>query len=478
MFDWLSILPHLILAGGGFLLLCVGAFWKQRSSGLLFALALISVVLAGAAAVCVVPAAPQILGMLEVKGYGRFFTFLFSLIAGLTLLFSYQYGKNRGMMGEEFLSLILFAALGMALVAGAVHWLVFLLGLEVLSLSLYVLIASRKGDPGSNEAGIKYFIMGSVASAFLTFGIALLYAMTGSLDLSRTLSPGLGAAGLSLNLLGFLLILVGIGFKISMVPFHLWTPDVYQGAPAPVTAFLSTGSKVALFAVLLRLASYAGEDLWATLIPVLWILAALTMTVGNLSALAQVRVKRLLAYSSVAQMGYLLMALLAAKQNGAAAILFYLAAYALMDMGAFGTLATLSGNDVDLDGLDDFQGLAFRYPWRAAVLTLCLISLAGLPPTAGFIGKFAIFQAVFQGGYIILGILGILTVILSIYFYFKVIVALFMKPSVSPPAAPAGMLADRLAGGLVFILLLLLGLFPEGAFSVIQQALSLLAKSP
>jgi NADH-quinone oxidoreductase subunit N len=314
-----------------------------------------------------------------------------------------------------------------------------------------------------------------VATAFLTFGIALLYSMTGSLDLWRTLSPGLGAGSLSVRLLGFGFILVGIGFKISMVPFHLWTPDVYQGAPAPVTAFLSAGSKVALFAVLLRLASYAGEELWGALIPVLWILAALTMTVGNLSALAQVRVKRLLAYSSVAQMGYLLMALLAVKQNGAPAILFYLGAYALMDMGAFGTLATLSGENADLDELEDFQGLAFRYPWRATVLTMCLISLAGLPPMAGFIGKFALFQAGFQSGYIVLGVLGILTVILSIYFYFKLIVALFMKPSISPPAAPAGMLADRLAEGVVFILLLLLGLFPGGAFSAIQLALSLWA---
>jgi NADH-quinone oxidoreductase subunit N len=478
MSDWLSILPHLILAGGGFLLLCVGAFGKRVSSGHLFALALISVSLAGAAAVWVGPAAPLFLGMLEVKGYGKFFTFLFSLISALTLLFSYRYGKTRGMRGEEFFSLILFAALGMSLVAGAVHWLVFLLGLEILSLSLYVLIAIRKADPGSNEAGIKYFILGSVASAFLTFGIALLYSLTGSLDLQRTLSSGLAAGNLSFQFLSLSLILVGIGFKISMVPFHLWTPDVYQGAPAPVTAFLSTGSKVALFAFLLRLASSAGGELWGSWMPVLWILAALTMTVGNLSALAQVRVKRLLAYSSVAQMGYLLMALLAVKQNGAPAILFYLGAYALMDMGAFGTLATLSGENEDLDKLDDFQGLAFRHPWRAAVLTLCLISLAGLPPTAGFIGKFAIFWAVFQSGYIILGVLGILTVILSIYFYFKVIVALFMKTSIPPAAAPAGMLADRLAGGVVFILLLLLGLFPEGAFSVIQQALSFLAKVP
>jgi NADH-quinone oxidoreductase subunit N len=362
----------------------------------------------------------------------------------------------------------------MILVAGAVHWLTFFLGLEVLSISLYVLIAIRKADPGSNEAGVKYFIVGAVAGAFLTFGMAIIYAVTGTLNISKSLAVGAPAGSTSLIFLGLSLLLVGIGFKISMVPFHLWTPDVYQGAPAPVTAFLSTGSKVALFAALLRIASYSSNEVWFYLTPVLWILAVLTMGVGAISALAQLRVKRLLAYSSVAQMGYLLMALLAVKQDGASAIMFYLAVYALMDLGAFGMVAILSAEEADLDSLDDYHGLAYTRPWRSAILAVSLISLAGLPPTAGFIGKFALFWAVLQARYVILAVIGILTVILSIYFYFKVVIALFMCPAERTVPTPSVALTDRFAGGLILILLLLLGLVPGPVFTIINKVLPLL----
>jgi NADH-quinone oxidoreductase subunit N len=327
---------------------------------------------------------------------------------------------------------------------------------------------------GSNEAGIKYFIMGAVASAFLTFGIALIYAITGKLDIAQSLSGGAPAGSMSLVLLGLCLVLVGIGFKISMVPFHLWTPDVYQGAPAPVTAFLSTGSKVALFAALLRFTSYSSGEIWGYFVPVIWVLSVLTMVAGNLSALAQTRVKRLLAYSSIGQMGYLLMTLVAVKQGGASAIMFYLAVYALMDLGAFGALATLSEEKADLDGLDDFRGLACSHPWRSGILALCLISLAGMPPTAGFIGKFALFQAVLQGGFVILAVIGILTVMISIYFYFKVIVALFMRTGEGGIAVPGVSLSDRFACGLILILILWLGIAPASIFTVIGKALPLI----
>jgi NADH-quinone oxidoreductase subunit N len=474
MLDWLSILPHLILAGGGFCIFCIGAFWRPRSAELLFGLALMAVFLAGAETLLLTPQAPHFLGMLEVQGYGRFFTFLIVVITGLTLLFSHQYAKIRNIAGDEFYGLILLAALGMILVAGAVHWLTFFLGLEVLSISLYVLIAIRKADPGSNEAGVKYFIVGAVAGAFLTFGMAIIYAVTGTLNISKSLAVGAPAGSTSLIFLGLSLLLVGIGFKISMVPFHLWTPDVYQGAPAPVTAFLSTGSKVALFAALLRFASYSSNEVWSYFAPVLWILAVLTMGVGSISALAQLQVKRLLAYSSIVQMGYLLMALLAVKQNGAPAIMFYLTAYALMDLGAFGMVAILSAKENDLDALDDYRGLAYAHPWRSAILAVSLLSLAGLPPTAGFIGKFALFWAVLQASYVVIAVIGILTVILSIYFYFKVVVALFMRPAQRTITIPSMALADRFAGGLILILIFLLGLVPAPVFTVIDKALPFL----
>jgi len=467
--DWLAILPLLFLAAGGSVVFCAGAFWRTRPRELLFALSLVTVAAAGAAVVLVDPQSPSFSGVLDLGSYARFFNFLFLAITGLTLLFVRHYARERGFAGDEFYGLLLFAALGMALLAGAVHWLIFFLGLELLSLSLYVLIAIRKGEAGSNEAGVKYFIMGAVASAFLTFGIALLYAATGSLNIGESLAANLGCPELPLSLLALSLILVGIGFKISLVPFHLWTPDVYQGAPAPVTAFLSAGSKVAIFAALLRFSLEMGEPAWSYALPGIWVLAVLTMAVGNITALRQSQVKRLLAYSSVAQMGYLLMALVAVKEGGAPALMFYLAVYAVMDLGAFGILGTLSGGATDLDALEEYQGLGYSRPWRAAVLTVCLLSLAGLPPTAGFMGKLVLFKAVLQGGYWLLPVIGILTVIISIYFYMKVVVYLYLHPGEAGSAVGRAEVSGTLAGAVILILLLWLGLLPGSLLALVGR---------
>jgi NADH-quinone oxidoreductase subunit N len=273
-------------------------------------------------------------------------------------------------------------------------------------------------------------------------------------------------------LLGLSLVLIGIGFKTSIVPFHLWTPDVYQGAPAPVTAFLATGSKVSLFAALLRFVFYYSQgDSWSHYAVILWMLAILTMVAGNISAVAQTRMKRLLAYSSIAQMGYLLMTLLAIKENGVHAIMFYLFVYALMDLGAFGTLATLSGKGEDLDALEDYRGLAYCHPRRAVLLSICLGSLAGLPPTAGFIGKVVLFRAVLQAKFVALAVIGILTVILSIYFYFKVIVDMFMYPQDKAIPAPQIDLSAIFAGVVVLVLILGLGIFPSSLLGMIARSI-------
>jgi len=473
---WMDILPLLLLAGGGFLIFCVGGIWRRRPEGLLFGIALTAAIAAMMTALLVRPEQMQFLMMLETGTYGRFLAILISLITTLSLLFSYQYGKIRNFGGDEFYGLLLMSALGMVLVSSALHWLILFLGLEILSLSLYVLIAIRKPQPASNEAGLKYFIMGAVSSAFLTFGIAMVYATTGKMDIFQSLSS---AHALTLSTpsmsLGLSLILIGIGFKISMVPLHLWTPDVYQGAPAPVTAFLAAGSKVALFGALLRLAYYSsGTNAWSNYVLVFWILAFLTMAVGNITALAQTRVKRLLAYSSVAQMGYLLMTLLAVRERGVSAIMFYLAAYALMDLGAFGALAILSEKEEDLDDLHELRGLAYVHPWRSALLTVSLVSLAGLPPTAGFIGKFILFRSVLEARFVILAALGIVTVIVSISFYFKVIVTLFMQPPERRPVTPDLDVFARIAALVVFVLILWLGLMPSPLLSIIEQSVPLL----
>jgi NADH-quinone oxidoreductase subunit N len=470
--DWLGLIPVLILAGGGSLIFCVGAFWRRQPRELLFALALLSAAAAGAAALALTPASPTSEAMLDLNGYARFFTCLFMVITILTTLFLRQYARARGFAGDELYGLLLFAALGMVLVAGALNWVIFFLGLELLSLSLYVLIAVRKGEAAGNEAGLKYFIMSAVASAFLTFGIALLYAVSGSMQVAGSLAAALTyPEQLPVILLALALILVGIGFKTSLVPFHLWTPDVYQGAPAPITAFLSTGSKVALFAALLRLAVLAPEPVWASCLPALWVLAALSMTVGNITALYQTQIKRLLAYSSIAQMGYLFMTLLAVKQGGLPALLFYLAVYAVMDLGAFGLIGSFSPAqaDPDLDKLEDYQGLGYSQPWRAAIFATCLISLAGLPPTAGFMGKLALFRAVLHADFVVLAVIGILTVIISLYYYFKVVVAIYLSPAAAGANVPVADPAVRLAGAVILVLILWWGLAPAALFDLIAR---------
>ena len=467
--DWIGLLPTLILAAGGTVIFCVGAFWRRRPVDVLFALALITTVAAGAVALLVNPGAATSENLVDLGGFARFFTCLIMAITGLTVLFVRRYGRATGIVGDELYALLMFAALGMVLVASAVNWVIFFLGLELLSLALYVLIALRKGEALSNEAGLKYFIMGAVASGFLTFGIALLYALSGSLQILESLSATSILSSAPVILLALALILVGIGFKISLVPFHLWAPDVYQGAPAPVTAFLATGSKVALFAALLRISLLAADSVWAYGVPLFWVLALVTMVVGNLTALYQTQVKRLLAYSSVAQMGYLLMTLLAVRQGGLPALMFYLAVYAVMDLGAFGMVATFSAGEADRDDLADYQGLGYSHPWRAAILAACLISLAGLPPTAGFMGKLVLFRAVLDLHYYVLATIGMFTVLISIYYYMKVVVALYMQPQAESAVIPGTDLGGHLAGAIVLAVILWLGLAPAPLLSLIAD---------
>lgn len=460
MTSYLEIMPVLILAGGGLLVFCVGAFFLARPPWLLFLLSLLSTLGAGFLAILLPPDPAGFLGLLDVGEYARFFTVLIMVITSLTLLLVHRYSQLRGFSRDEFYALLLFAALGMVLVASARHWLIFFLGLELLSISLYVIIPIRRDEAPAQEAGVKYFIMGAVASAFLTFGLALLYGASGTLDIPASLRLNTPGLPLFTAMLALSLILVGIGFKTSLVPFHLWTPDVYEGAPAPVTAFLSSGSKVALFAALIRLALHLGGAAWEMAWPALWLLAVLTMAVGNITALYQRRVKRLLAYSAIAQMGYLLMALVAVKQGSLPALLFYLTVYAVMDLGAFGLLGSLSGAGEDVNDLADLQGLGYSHPWRSAMLAVCLFSLVGLPPTGGFLGKLLLFRAVLQADFILLAVIGIIAVMISIYVYFKVLVTLYMHPAGAkldiPPADPGVYLAGAVIAGLIFWL----GLMP------------------
>jgi NADH-quinone oxidoreductase subunit N len=469
--ELILLLPFMIIAGGGTLIFCLGALRPSRTPGVLFGLAALVCIAAGLAAAFFRPLQSLPSSLLALDDFGRYYVLLFAAITAITLLFSRQYAEKRNFAGDEFSGLVLFACLGMMLVAAAVHWLVFFLGLELLSISLYVLIAMRPDHALATEAAVKYFIPGAVASAFLVFGIAMIYAAQGTLSLQQSLDIAAQNDSRYILLLGLGFVLVGVGFKVSLVPFHLWTPDVYQGAAAPVTAFLATGSKVALFSLLVRLSLYSPESISTAFFPFLWLSAALTMTVGNITALVQGSVKRLLAYSSIAHMGYLVMALLAVRHGGAAAVLFYSGVYAVSDLGAFGALGLMSPLDEDRDRLDDFRGLGYSQPVQAALFALSLFSLAGLPATAGFIGKFVLFQATFAQNLVVLGLIGISTAVISMYYYLKIVVLLYMRSGADTADRPLEKTgATAIAAGLVVALLIVwLGLFPSAMLDMISR---------
>jgi NADH-quinone oxidoreductase subunit N len=466
--DPILLLPFMLLAGGGTVVFSLGALRPSGSSGVLFGLAVLVSIAVGITAAFLLPSPKSFMNLLALDGFSRFYILFFAAITLLTLLFSWQYTEKRNFAGDEFPGIVLFAALGMILVATAAHWLIFFLGLELFSISLYILIAMRRGNALAMEAAVKYFILGAVASAFIVFGIAMIYAAAGTLSLQQSLDVAAHHDNRAILLLGLGFVLVGVGFKISLAPFHLWTPDVYQGAPAPVTAFLATGSKVALFSLLVRLTVYSPESISTAFFPCLWAVAALTMTVGNITALVQDSVKRLLAYSSIAHMGYILMAMLAVEHGGAAAVIFYSGVYAVSDLGAFGTLGLLSPRKDDLDRLDDFRGLGYSQPAKAALFTLSLFSLAGLPATAGFIGKFVLFRAAFAQNLVILALIGITTVIISMYYYLKVVVVLYMRANDEADQHIEKQGNAAIFAGLVVALVIFwFGLFPSSILNMI-----------
>jgi NADH-quinone oxidoreductase subunit N len=385
----------------------------------------------------------------------------------LSCLLSYYYLRELKIDHGEYYALVLLATSGMILLVSAVDLIAVFLGIELLSIPIYVLAGFDRRKLRSNESALKYFLVGSFASAILLYGMALLYGATGSTDFAairKAFDPSQPLAAL-----GLALIVVGFTFKISAVPFHQWTPDVYEGAPTSVTAFMSVTVKVAAFAGLMRIVvdAFGGGDL--ALRNVLWWLATATMIVGNVMAVIQENVKRLLAYSSVAHAGYLLMGLVAGKQAGWAAMLFYLLAYLFTNLGAFGVIIALTNRGQDADRIEDFTGLARTRPALAALMTLFLVSLAGIPGTAGFIGKLQVFVAAVREGYVGLTIIAVLTSLVSVYYYLRLPVVMYMRE----PGAELPRLRLHSAEGLVLLVcavaVIALGLFPSsGPFHAID----------
>ena len=442
-----QMLPYLVLAGGALLVMLVDAFVKSlRKDHLSMLTLLVLLGTAVAQGVCTGRAGPLMNGMLVGDLYSQFFNMLFVAIAMLTVVFATSIYDRDGRFRAEFYPLILFATLGMMLLAAATDLLSLFLAIETMSLSVYVLVAGNRGSLRSSEAGFKYLIMGAFASAVLLMGCALLYGQVGSTSYAAIgEAVAAGGAG-SLLPVACGLILVAFGFKIAMVPFHMWTPDVYEGAPVYMTGFMATGVKAAAVAALLRFVWLLLPSLSLVWFPLLSVLAVLTMTIGNVVALSQDGIKRMLAYSSIAHAGYLLLGVLALLNTGRSAevatrteevanaaggaVLFYLVVYALMNLGAFGVVAYLSRDrSEEADAISGYAGLSRRRPLAAAALAVFLFSLAGIPPAAGFAGKFYLFDAVVKAGLLPLAIWGVINSLLSVYYYLRVIVVMYMKPA-------------------------------------------------
>ena len=364
-----------------------------------------------------------------VDNFALFFTLIFMMVGALTILSSIHYVRQAEIQEGEYYALVLFATVGMMLMAGANDLLVFFLGLETMSVAVYVLTGMWRSSARSSEAAMKYFLMGAFATGFLLYGIALIYGATGSTNLNVIADHLLEQPSewpLYLIGGGFLL-LVGFAFKVGAVPFHFWVPDVYEGAPTPVTGFMSVAVKAAAFAAWARILTHKLSPLDSDWGFPLWILAVATMTLGNLLALGQSSVKRMLAYSSVAHAGYLLIPIVVGEEWGGMPLLFYVAAYAFMTFGAFAVLGSLAESDNPRESYRDFAGLGFKRPLLGLAMSLFMLSLAGFPPLGGFVGKFYVFRSAVLAGYLGLAIIGVLNSVLSVVYYLRVIVAMYME---------------------------------------------------
>ncbi|HUF88761.1 MAG TPA: NADH-quinone oxidoreductase subunit N [Gemmatimonadota bacterium] len=400
-------------------------------------------------------------GMIALDGFGVFLSGVVLVATLLTLLLTVGYCRRNDMQLAEYYHLILMTAVGMLIMVQATSLVTIFVGLELMSVGVYVLTGFRRTRLRSVEGALKYFVLGAFSTGFFLYGVALVYGSTGTMDLAGIRDVvSLPPAGPVL-LAGVGLLIVGFGFKVALVPFHMWSPDVYQGAPAPVTGFMATGVKAAGFAAFVRVFMSTFDGLADQWVPTLWVLAVLTMFVGNLAAIRQDDIKRMLAYSSIAHAGYLLVAMVAHSDLGTTALLYYLAAYTLMTVGAFGVVIALGEKGTEKTSIErDYAGIAWRHPLLAAAMALFMFSLTGIPPTAGFFGKFSILSAAVSAGHAPLAVLLVVASVISAYYYLKVVVAMYMWTSDRPPIrARVGAMAT-IALLIAVVGVLALGIFP------------------
>ena len=422
--DYIRILPELVLSVTGIMIMLADPVLPAGNKKALGTIA-VGGLLAGlmAAFLQAENYGDAFFGMVRVDAFSVFFHFVILLIALVVVLASFNYLEVQRIHSGEYYGLVMFGTVGMLLMSSAIELVLIFIALEISSISTYVLAGFRRRVAESAESSLKYFLLGSFATAFFLYGVALVFGATGTTNVYG-IAAALRNQSSALVYLAVALMFVGLGFKVASAPFHVWTPDVYEGSPAPVVALMSTGPKAAAFAVLLRVLFASGAPGWFWMV---WVSAALSMTLGNIGALVQQNIKRLLAYSSIAHAGYLLVAFAAAQQTGISAAIFYAASYAAMNVGAFAVVAHLASRGERYVTLDDYAGLGRRSPMLAAILTFLLLSLIGIPATGGFFAKFYVFSAALQSNLIGLAIIGVINSAVAAYYYLRVIVYMYMK---------------------------------------------------
>ena len=471
MIDFYAVIPLLIvvLAGGAAML--AEAFRQPGERMPIAGLGVIGLVGAAAASCFLWNTDAQSYGAIRADNFALFINLILCGIGILTMIFSNDVVEREGLPAGEYYALTLFAIAGMMMMAAATDLLVIFIALEILSLAVYVLTGLRRSSAAGAEAAFKYFLLGAFSSAFFLYGIAFAFAISGSTRLDVIGTAIASGPGGTLALLAVGLLAIGFAFKVSAVPFHMWTPDAYEGAPTIVTAFMSTAVKAAAFGAFVRVFLSTLEPLQGHWVPVLSVISALTMILGTVVGVLQSNIKRMLAYSSIAHAGYLLLGIVAANASGKAAVLFYLAVYAIANLGVLGIVALLGTADHEHDQLRDFAGLWQSRPGLAGLMTIFLLSLGGFPPTAGFIGKWYIFAAAVQEGHYWLAIIGVLSSVVSVFFYLRIVVMMYMTEDAAGPVRPPISATAMAALAVAMIVTFYLGILPTRVIDLALQSI-------